>query len=46
MKLELIFEEQWSFALYRKNTDYYLSVLCGGVAMYEITIRLTDEEKQ
>lgn len=46
MKLELIFEEQWNFALYRSNTDYYLSVLCGGVAMYEITIRLTDEEKK
>lgn len=45
MKLNVVVKEQWNFTLYStENNERYLSVLCGGVAMYDLNIKLTSEE--
>ena len=46
MELQKIIEEQWSFILYKANTSYYLTVICGEVGMYEINFKLNSKEEQ
>lgn len=42
-----ILREQWSYILYSdRGQDYYLSVLCGTVAQYDINIKLLPDEVQ
>ena len=42
---ELI-RKQWDYILFEKSLVLYLKVLCGSVAIYEIIIKLNDDEKQ
>ena len=42
--LKLISQEAWSYCLYQCEERYFLSVLCGSVAMYGVTVELTSEE--
>lgn len=42
--MDKIFQESWSYTLYRDGDRYILSVVCGGVGMYELNIPLNDME--
>lgn len=42
---EIILDKPWMFTFEKENNDYYLSVLCGTVVMFEIKIKLNEEEK-
>ncbi|MEE3626111.1 hypothetical protein UCD39_19355 [Nitrospirillum sp. BR 11752] len=37
-------EKAWTYILYETGTGHVLSVLCGGVGMYELNIPLTAVE--
>ncbi|MEC4088084.1 hypothetical protein [Pseudoalteromonas rubra] len=37
-------EENWSWILFQNQNDMYLTVLCGGVAMFNVDIQLTQTE--
>ena len=41
---EIIFEERYFYQFYKEKDNYYLSVLCGTVAQFDITIQLSDTE--
>lgn len=42
--MDKVFQESWSYTLYRDGARYILSVVCGGVGMYSLNIPLDDEE--
>lgn len=42
--MKKIIDKPWNYTLYKKQSKYILSVLCGGVGMYEIEIELNKEE--
>lgn len=42
--MKLISQEAWSYLLYQDGERYFLSVLCGSVAMYGVTIELSADE--
>lgn len=42
--MDKVFQESWSYTLYRDGDRYILSVVCGGVGMYELNIPLDDGE--
>ncbi|WP_125780768.1 hypothetical protein [Pseudoalteromonas rubra] len=37
-------EESWSWLLFQDQNDMYLTVLCGGVAMFNVDIQLSQAE--
>jgi fructose-specific component phosphotransferase system IIB-like protein len=41
---EIIFEERYFYQFYKEKDNYYLSVLCGTVAQFDITIKFTETE--
>ncbi|MBL4866789.1 MAG: hypothetical protein JKY67_10500 [Pseudomonadales bacterium] len=38
-------KKKWSYVLYEDGGDYILSVMSGGVGLYEIKVYLSSEEK-
>lgn len=44
VEMDKVFQESWSYTLYRDGARYILSVVCGGVGMYTLNIPLDDEE--
>jgi len=42
--MDKVFQESWSYTLYRDGARYILSVVCGGVGMYSLNIPLDGEE--
>ena len=42
--MKLISQKSWSYSFYQNDEHYYLSVLCGSVAMYGIVIELNKNE--
>lgn len=44
MVAELIAKENWSFALYKQDDRFILSVVCGGVGLYELNIPVSSED--
>lgn len=42
--MDKVFQESWSYTLYRDDDRYILSVVCGGVGMYELNVPLDDME--
>jgi hypothetical protein len=44
MALTKVVDKAWSYTLYEAYDKYVLSVLCGGVAMYELNIPLELDE--
>ena len=40
-----ILKKSWNYTLFENNEFYFLCVVCGGVAMFEINIKLTQDEK-
>jgi len=45
MAAEEIARKDWYWILYRSGERLLLSVLCGTVGMYDLTLRLSDEEE-
>lgn len=43
--MKVVGEEPWSWMLYETDDASYLSVLCGGVAMYTVDFKLDDDER-
>ena len=44
MDMKTLAEKSWSHTLFDRNGEIVLSVVCGGAAIYEFNVRLTDEE--
>lgn len=45
-KREIIVEEDWLYTLYKKEDDYYLSAVCGTIAVFTVTVQLAEDEKK
>lgn len=43
--MKVIAEETWSWMLLDEGGDFLLSVICGGVGLFELHIRLNEAEK-
>jgi len=41
-----ILEKSWTYTLYQDEEDYFLEAVCGSVGIFELAIRLNDEEKK
>lgn len=47
MALTVVAQKKWSYTLYQDEQHVFiLSVLCGGVGMYELNIPLSDDDAQ
>ena len=42
--MECLEKENWCYRLLRDDEKYYLEVLCGSVALYEIRVQLSKSE--
>ena len=42
--MDCLEKENWCYRLLRDNENYYLAVLCGSVALYEICVQLSKNE--
>lgn len=42
--MKKVIETPWRYTLYQDNEKYYLTVVTGGVALYNLTVELTHEE--
>lgn len=45
MAAKEIKRKDWYWILYRSDEGLLLSVLCGTIAMYDVTVRLSDDEE-
>jgi hypothetical protein len=45
-KMEVVAKERMSWMLFRSNDEYFLSILCGTVGIYEMAISLNKVETQ
>ncbi|WLQ15981.1 hypothetical protein O5O45_08650 [Hahella aquimaris] len=41
---EIVSQKKWVYTLYRTEDGLLLSVVCGGVAMFEVEVLLSKEE--
>lgn len=46
MALNKVAEKKWTYTLYESEGKYVLSVVCGGVAMYELNIPLASDDAE
>lgn len=44
--MNIVKQEPWSFTLYEREGKFFLSVLCGGVGLFELNIPLTCSESE
>ena len=44
ISMECLEKENWCYRLLRDDEKYYLEVLCGSVALYEICVQLSKSE--
>ncbi len=42
--MRIIINEPWNYQLIKNNYEYFLSIMCGSVGLYEVEIKLTREE--
>lgn len=42
--IELL-KKQWEYVLYEDNNELILSVVCGTILVYDVEIKLTEEQK-
>lgn len=40
-----IINKPWDYRFFERNNKFYLYVMCGSVAVFEINIELNDDEK-
>lgn len=43
--MKLIINKDYNYILFHFNNKFYLSVICGSGALYEVTIELTKDEE-
>ena len=43
MKQEIL-KREWEYTFYKEDENFYLSVLCGSVALYDLIIQLDSNE--
>ena len=41
---EIVTQKKWVYTLYKTDNGMLLSVVCGGVAMFNVDVLLSDEE--
>jgi hypothetical protein len=44
MALIKLAEKRWTYILYKSDDSYILSVVCGGVGLFELNIPLSNED--
>ena len=44
MPLEKLIEKRWTYILYSHDGRYVLSVVCGGVGLFELNLPLSDAD--
>lgn len=44
MPADVLSEVPWNFVVFRRGDDWVLTYLAGSVGLYEVSIRLTDDE--
>ena len=44
MALEKLVEKRWTYILYNADGRYILSVVCGGVGLFELNLPLSDAD--
>lgn len=44
MSTDVLAEEAWNYVVFRYDDDWVLTYLAGSVGLYEVSIRLSDEE--
>ncbi|MBN8694078.1 MAG: hypothetical protein J0L69_12860 [Bacteroidetes bacterium] len=44
--MKLLINKDYNYSLFHFNNKLYLTVICGSVALYEVTIELNKEEKE
>jgi hypothetical protein len=42
---EVVAQKKWTYTLYRTDDALILSVVCGGAAMFNIDVQLTQQEE-
>ncbi|WP_294302615.1 hypothetical protein [uncultured Chryseobacterium sp.] len=42
--MQVLIKRNWQYILYKENQKYFLEVICGGAAMFELKISLNSEE--
>lgn len=43
--MELVLRSDWFYSLYRSEKDeYFIAVVCGSVGIYEVNVKLNDEQ--
>ncbi len=42
--MNIIVEKPWDYTFYEIDSNYFVRVLCGGVGLYELNIKLNEEE--
>ena len=45
-KKEIIHKEPWKYVLFKLKEDYILDVVCGGAAIYTVTVTLNQTQKE
>lgn len=44
MAIEILLQEDYFYTLYKQNNELYLAATCGRVAIFELAIKLNQEE--
>jgi hypothetical protein len=44
MRNEVLAEQAWNFIVFKHGDDWVLNYVAGGVGLYEVSIRLNEEE--
>lgn len=44
MEMIKLAEKRWTYTLYKSDESYILSVVCGGVGLFELNIPLSNED--
>lgn len=41
-----LIKKDWNYRFYENNGEYYLSVLCGTVGLFDVLVKLTENQIQ
>ncbi len=44
--MNTLLSKSWQYTLFEKEANLFLEVVCGTVAVFTVTIQLTEEEKE
>ena len=46
MRTSIVRNQDWMYELYEEGGSHFLSVMCGGIGMYERVVKLTPDEME